>query len=263
MKPDLEFAYAQTRIQARLAAVPAEAEWERLAASRTLSSFLEEARGGSMRDWVRGFSGQSDFHDLEGGLRSLFRENLDMVVRWVPVAWREALSWIRWLTLLPLLAHLQSGRAAPGWVSRDTLLRDWVDADGGLDERHLEDAGAQCLLYSQDDLQKTWIAEWRRRWPRRGREVCQGLDDLTTLLMTHLQTFRQASPASAWRLRRELRERLRLRFRQQTLQPMVPFIYLALVALDLERLRSALISRALFSMLEEPERIEIAGQVAV
>ena len=81
--------------------------------------------------------------------------------------------------------------------------------------------------------------------------------------MTHVQTFRQAAPASAWLLRRELRERLRLRFRQQTLQPLVPFIYLALVALDLERLRSALISRALFSMLEEPEQIEIAGQVAV
>jgi hypothetical protein len=73
VKLDLDFAYAQARIQARFASLPSEAEWQRVAASRSLASFLEEARTGCLRDWVKGFSGQSDVHYLEEGLRSLFR----------------------------------------------------------------------------------------------------------------------------------------------------------------------------------------------
>jgi hypothetical protein len=54
----------------------------------------------------------------------------------------------------------------------------------------------------------------------------------------------------AWSLRRELRERLRLEFHRLPLEPLTAFAFLALVALDLERLRAALMERALFDLRE-------------
>jgi len=246
MKHDLHFAYAQARIQARFAALPPETEWQRLAASRTLVSFLEDARSGSLRDWVKGFSGQSDAHDLEAGIRALHRENLAEVAGWVPEPWRDALVWVRWLEVLPVLAHLRSGGVMPGWAAGDPLAHALSAGDAGQDARLLDDSGALSLLESREDPVAVWIAEWQRRWPPCSREASRALTALRALLMGHLDAFRRAEPESAWSLRRELRERLRLRFHQQMLQPTIPFIYLALTALDLERLRGALVTRALF-----------------
>jgi hypothetical protein len=72
------------------------------------------------------------------------------------------------------------------------------------------------------------------------------LDALAQLLGAHLSAFSGSPPARAWTRRQELRERLRFRFHALALSPAAPFTYLALVALDLERLRRALLDRALF-----------------
>lgn len=260
MTPDLDFAYAQARIQARFAALPPEAEWERLTATRTLASFLEEARSWSLRDWVKGLSSQSDVHDLEAEIRALFRENLEAVARWSPAPWRHAVVWVSWLTRLRLLAHLQAGWAAPGWLARDSAIRGMLDDEGKLDPGYLRDIGAESLVEPDGGLVLAWTREWRRRWPPCTREAKRNLEDLKSLLTAHLDDFRRAQPDSAWRLRKELRERLHLRFHRHPIEPVAPFIFLALVALDLERLRGALISRALFTGQEEAVSSRVAGE---
>jgi hypothetical protein len=246
MTLDLGFAYAQARIQARFAGLPEEGEWQRLAPCRTLASFLEDARSGSLRGWLKGFSSQSDVHDLEAGLRSLYRETLDEVARWVPAPWRPALSWTRWLMHLPLLAHLRAGGEVPEWVEREPDLRVLLAEDGTLDPKRLAGAGIDFLFRAEPELTDAWIEQWRRRWPDCSREATCTLDSLIALFVEHAETFRRISPAAAWSLRGELRERLRLRLHGRVLQSEVPFIYLALMALDLERLRAALVSRVLF-----------------
>jgi hypothetical protein len=259
---DLDFAYAQARIQARFAALPRETDWQRVAASRTLAAFLEDARTGSLREWVKGFSVQSDVHDLEAGIGSLYRDALEAITALAPVPWRKAVSWLRWLPLLPLLAHLQAGGVMPKWAKGDRLLRALLDDEGVLSRQHLEEAGAQCLLQPEQDLLVTWVEEWRRRWPPCSPDASRGLAALRDLLLDHVQAFPKVPTESAWRLRRELRERLRLRFHQQSLQPTIPFIYLALMALDLERLRAALVTRVLFSSGDVPMSPETAGRFA-
>jgi hypothetical protein len=249
---DLDFAYAQARIQGRFSRLPAEDEWQRLAASRTLASFLEEARLGSLRNWIKGFSGQSDVHDLEAGLRSLHRDALEELCGWVPVPWRDALSWTRWLVHLPLLAHLGAGRPMPGWVARDLELRGLLGEDGALDPRRLSNAGLDVLMHAEQGPASAWILQWRRRWPRCGRETSRNLEALTAPLAGQVEGFGRISPTATRALRKELRERLRLSLHRNTLQPSVPFVYLALMSLDLERLRAALVSRALFSPQGEP-----------
>ena len=254
-----ELAYAQARIQARFAALPAEQEWRRLAASRTLASFLEEARAGPLRDWVKGFSDQSDAHDLEAGLRFLYREILDAVVGWVPEAWREAVSWVRWLTLLPLLAHLRTGGAMPVWVAQDPGLRTLLDEGGGSESGAHSEARVQRLLQAGAGEVTVWVDEWHRSWPACNRAISLDLVSLEVLLMDHARTFGRVAPASAWSLREELRKGLCLRLHRRTLQPAVPFIYLALTALDLERLRAALVGRALFADREVARGAAVGG----
>jgi hypothetical protein len=64
-----------------------------------------------------------------------------------------------------------------------------------------------------------------------------------------MRRFAAEGPAQAWERRRELREALRVEFHRELMTPVTPFLYLSLLALDLERLRRALLDRAFFGAL--------------
>jgi hypothetical protein len=184
-------------------------------------------------------------HDLEVGVRVQFRETADELACWVPDPWAPAVRWTRWLTLLPLLEHLARGGSAPGWVRRDSSLARILGEGGTLDTARLGQLGAARLL-GRDDPAAAWLEEWRSRWPRCSRQALSNLGALATLLAEHVSVFREAPPQSAWELRGALSARLRHLFHRRLLQPAGVFIYLVLVALELERLRAELVDRALF-----------------
>lgn len=240
------FGYAQARLQAWYARLPDEDAWARLAAARTLTAFLADARTASFGLWVKGFSRHSDVHDLERGLRMQFRGTVDMAADWVPDAWREAVAWTRWLPGLPLLARLAHGEPAPGWTSRDYLFAGFVDDHGAPRREALTLAGLAPLL-SANDVGTAWLREWRLRWPRCGHDARRALESLIEVLAAHRRLFRSAAPPDAWPARHALRGQLCRRFHRCLLQPATVFIFVALVALDLERLRAELIGRALFA----------------
>ena len=245
MSAGCRFAYAQARVQAQYAELPTEADWRRLSAARTLSGWLEEARSGALKRWVKGFSAHSDSHDLERGVRAQFVETVEQVASYLPRPWHEAVSWCRWLPLLGLFDHLHAGGTLPDWVVRDPRLALLLDDDGGLDPSALASQGIGGLL--QGDAGRAWLAQWRRSWPRCKPAYLEAVDALALRCLTHLRDFREAPPDKAWSLRQGLRERLRFEFHLYLLQPASAFIFLAVVALDLERLRRALLDRALFA----------------
>lgn len=244
------FSYAHARIQARYGDLPGEDDWQRLSGARTLGIFLEEARGGALRSWVKGFSALSDAHDLDQGLRAIWSDGVDEVALWMPQPWRAAVAWLRWLPLLPLLAHGGHGKALPPWVDRDGALRSLRGPDGAIDCGALVAVGAGALAVPPEGLAAAWRVEWRRLWPACDRRLLTNLEHLAALVLRHAQAFAQAGSHAAWALRRELRERLRVDFHRLPLQPATAFAFLALVALDLERLRAALMERALFPLVE-------------
>lgn len=252
------FAYAQTRVQARYAELPGEDAWQRLAAARTLGMFLEEAREGALRSWVKGFSALSDAHDLDRGLRTIWQDEVTQVATWLPAPWRPAVFWLRWLPLLSLLAYAGRGGSLPPWMDRDRTLQGLRRPDGTLDFAAIIAAGAGALLPMKGegaadplrDWGRAWAGEWRHLWPHCDRRFLANMDGLAALIAAHAQAFPQAGGETAWVLRRELRERLRLGFHRLPLQPAAAFSYCALVALDLERLRAALIDRVLFVLPE-------------
>jgi hypothetical protein len=250
MTQAVRFAYAQARIQARFARLPSDADWQQLAGVRGLAGFLEEARAGTLRHWVKPLSGASDSHDIEVGLRTVFREQVAEIAGWLPEPWRDAVRWTRWLVLIPLFERLAEGGGLPDWIARDHDLQELLDASGILDPERVRRAGAGGLLGVGGEPATFWRTEWRRRWPPVKSESRRNLEDLANLLARHLEDFRRDTPENAWALRRLLRARLGHLFHRRPLQPAVVFIYLALVLLDMERLRSELVGRALFAAPE-------------
>lgn len=248
MMTDARFAYGQPRLQARLAALPTDEEWQRLAAARTLAAFIEETRFGALQAWTKGFSPLSGVHDLERGLRAQARELVDEVADWVPVPWRAAVLWTAWVPLLPLFEHLNRGAAMPDWAASDYRLRSLLGDDGALAAEALGREGLSSLLGlpETETVAGRWYQGWRERWPACGREHRNNLEGLARLVARHLADFRRAGADAAWDLRVGLRSRLVGLFHQRLLQPAAVFSYVALALLDLERLRGELIRRSLF-----------------
>ncbi len=252
MNLNRDFSYCQARLQARYATLPDAAEWQRLAGVRTLAAFLEEARLGPLRPWVKRLSATSDALVLERGLRALAAELADEAARWVPGPWRAAVAWTAWLPYLPVFEHLADTarpERPPDWASADPRLRALVSDAGEPDPDALQRAGLRMLCDAPrpDQIPARWADEWRHRWPPDRRGWKHDLEAFTARLAAHLSAFRQADPADAWNLRQALRERLRLQFHQSMPAPVTVHIYLALILLDLERLRAELLRRALFT----------------
>lgn len=242
-------AYAQARIQARLSKLTSDSGWERLGAVRAYSAYLQEARGTPLRSWVAGISPDSGSHEIERVLRGQFRSVVDESRGWAPEAWRPAVDWVRWLAYVPLLDHLRRGDAAPGWARRDPDLRPWLDASGRLRPQGLEGAGALDLLETgqgEGSVARAWGDGWRRRWPPSRKAWASNLERVAGLfeeLLGGADAAQVAGPDG----RGHLRGRFERLFRRLPLEPAALFCYLALVALDLERLRGALTARALFA----------------
>jgi len=243
------FAYVQARIHARYAKLLSDREWQRLAAVRAYSAYLQEVRATALRPWVAGISEVSESHEIERYLRQQFRVTVGEVQAWAPEPWQPAVGWLLWLPDLPLLDHLLEGGNAPSGAERDPCVRTWLDRSGRLEPAALKTAGGGDLLIpvpSGQELGEVWLHAWRRRWGT-CRQVClDNLEQLADQFQAYRAHLTPASTEAARDERQALRDRIRHLFHRSVLQPAGLFAYLALVAIDLERLRGALVTRTLF-----------------
>ena len=226
------FAYAQARIQARFGGLTGESVWQHLHASRTLPGFLAEARLTSLEPWISGLSPHSDARHIEAELDRRLRDLIGDARQWVPSPWRNAVDWTQWLIDLPLLQRLTSDEPPPLGSRFNSLSQLPSDA------RALTDPA---------DPGKSWLLRWRQSWPdpaKRERDELEGLIDLT---LSHDAQSRSTTPTEYPAMQRRFDEQLRYRFRRTTLQPTAVFSWLLLQALELQRLRGALVSRTLFT----------------
>ena len=80
----------------------------------------------------------------------------------------------------------------------------------------------------------------------RRRATTRSSHEVGRALVAHLAAFRDRAVRDGWPLRRTLQARLALLFRRAMLDPAAAFIFLALAALDLERLRGEILRRVAF-----------------
>jgi hypothetical protein len=93
-------------------------------------------------------------------------------------------------------------------------------------------------------LLAAWEAEWRRHWPPLDDEERTALDGLAELVRAHLLRFPSVPVDEATGARQALGARLATAVRRSACQPAALFAYLALFAVDLERLRGEFLLRA-------------------
>jgi len=225
-----DFAYAQARMQSRHGARPGQPAWARLHASVTLATLLDNLRACGLDSWVAGLDPAAGSDEIERFLRERLRERIDEVARWLPAAWAPAFDSVRVLVDLPAMQHLERGGAPLGWMAREAGLQARTPTQARFDRANL--------------ARRRWIDAWRASWPPCAEADAAGLEELVGTIESHLATFARAPPDEAWNLRLALERRLQALFRRHALAPAAAFAHLALLALDLERVRAELVARA-------------------
>jgi len=207
--------YAQARLGARYGGRPDEAAWRTIGVIRDFPALLDATRQGPFRRWVAGIAPDADAHAIEAAMRSSWNALCDEVCSWMPAEWQPAVQCARALVDLPIAAYLARGEPRLAWMS------DYPKPGPNADPDALGQLAA-------------WRDEWQRRVPAPARRD-PTLRELGRLL-------RSSS-------RRELGARLPLVYRRALLEPSAAFVFLALSALDMERLRGELLRRVLFPRL--------------
>jgi len=240
--------YVQARISARFGNRPDEIAWRKLAHVRELPALFDVARNSAFRTWVGGISATSTPHEIEARLRELWHAHVAEVAGWVDDDWRDAVLWFGVLPELPLIACLARRGPVPGFIRDDVRYRDFVEGAGAA--RRMPQ-GADTLAPLSDAsgdparIAALWRAEWDRRMPRRGDTAL--LHELVRAGLAHLAAFREPALTDGWPQRRAFESRLTALFRRAVGDLAAVFVYLTLVALDLERLRGELLRRAAFA----------------
>lgn len=258
--------YAHARLLARHGQRPDEAAWRRLETLREIAPLLDVARSTGLRPFLVGIGAETPVHQVEATLRGHWRALVQEVAAWMPAAWQPSIAWCAVWPDLAWLQHLARGAEPAPWMLDDALWRDLAaaPAPGRAAELSAGPWGALALAWPVPHaLAQAWRDEWLRRLPKAGGDdgddgntagspASDTLAQLVRTLNEHGHAFAQAHPSQGWLQRSALRTRLTLLLRRATLDPAAAFIYLALCALDLERLRAQLLPRLLFRQAAQP-----------
>jgi hypothetical protein len=244
--------YALTRVQAQYGRRLAAGDWRRLEATHGLGPYLEGARSTSLAPWVSSLDRHRDAHVMERSLRLTWHRYVNAVAAWHPRRWQPWLAWLEWLPTLPFVARLARPEPAPAWLVADSSIG--AVARGTPAERLAALEGTALAPFApaitgQVPAGELWVAHWQQLRPP--------ADALTEQFMTAAcavvqQQARQLATddADVATLRNRLQERLTRLFRTAAGTVVATLCYLGLMALDVERLRGGLTTRALFTTNE-------------
>lgn len=261
----LPLEYAQARLQARYGQRGDEPFWTQFRGARSFGAALEALRASPLRRWVTAIPADASADEVELRLRAELRACVAEVAGWMPDEWHPALLWTAHLVDLPAVARLASGEPPLPWMKRDPVLQHYAEGDAdarraalrngplgavvrAVEAQAAESAGRRAPAV-EAVARTVWLDAWRRRWPDRTGDDALALEELVRLFARHLPRFAELGSEEAWALRRDLETRVEVRFRRHALTPVAAFAYLALVALDLERLRGQLVMRAAFNVV--------------
>jgi hypothetical protein len=239
-------------MQARFGERPSPAAWQRLAAIDESGAFLEAAGRAGLRRWVAGLDADMDLHSIEISLRERLRHLIRETAQWLPLPWREPMLWTSHLAQLPALAHVARGGEPHAWMREDPAIGVYLrEQPPGPGVAVLTAAQRETLFASQPDAGAqpalhaallAWHDMWVETWPPRSHGERASVVPVFETVVGHLQGLHKlASPERVPAVRAALEQQLRRLFRAGTLLPGAAFAYVALLALDLERVRAMLV----------------------
>jgi hypothetical protein len=241
-------AYAQARIQSRYGRRADAGVWLKLHNIHDLGSYLQAAQQMPLRHWVLGLGLGHSSHEIELTLRHKYRSHVDEVANWMPIEWKQSLRWIKRLVDLPVLQYLVEGGEPLAWMRSDPEIANFIADDPRLCLQAIRQAGNGVMVDSwqkNGSILKGWLSQWNDLRPESGLQN-QGIERLERLLHEQMQAqskHQQGTPATDYDI---ISERLRLIYRRYAFLPAAVFAYLAMVAVDIHRLRNDLMQRLYF-----------------
>ena len=266
----LTLEYANARVAARLGQRPDERLWSQLRSARSLPALLEAMRASVAASMVSGVPAGGDADAVELAFRQQLRTRIAEVAAWSPAEWRPAVTYTAQLVDLPALLHLLGDERPPPWIAADPLLAPYALATLAQRSAALSDSplGALVAAVERDaaahaagewsvrralrsrstaalhPLLRAWHAGWRARWPAMDEEHRTEVEQVVRAIRSHLQRFPSTPPDDAGAERVTLAGRLATLVRRHATRPASLFAYIALFALDLERVRGEFATRA-------------------
>ena len=264
----LPIEYGCARVAARLSQRPDDRLWHRLQSARSVPALLEAIRATDVAAAVSGVPLAGDADAIELAFRQQLRTRVDEVASWAPDDWRGPVLAVRQLVDLPAVVALAGEEAPPKWMVDDPVLAPWTGGNRAARRAALLQGPWGPLIATLDAPPSTtpkprvrkqpasagpaplhravdaWTEGWIATWPRRPEAAAQALMQLTQSLRRHLQQFAALAVERAGAARQDLATWLAARVHRLGVQPATLFAYLALSALDLERLRGEFVLRA-------------------
>ena len=246
----IDFAYAQARAQARLGERLSETGWRVLESTLGLPHYLASVRNTALASLVQHFSTTVSTHTVERTLRDDWRAEVAAVRRWVPESWSSAVAWCAWLPYLDALAWLMRGQTALAWMQADTALAAVALNDLAARQAAIASSpfGELAKGDPRESLRTRWFECWTGLRPQTDAEAEADLELLVAGVERYLAANqpRGMSPGKRHDARKRLDALAMGLVHRRAEEPVAIFCYLALVALDLQRLRDGILRRALF-----------------
>jgi hypothetical protein len=223
------FEYGLARLHARLAWRASEPTWQRLHAARSLPALLDVARGTTLAPYVAGVAANATLLQIDLAFQTQLRSRIDEVAGWMPAAWQPAARWIATLLDLPAQLHKQNtGSSSDQPISAPAPA---AAAEHGPHNARPAPVRQRALLHP---ALAVWLHAWQQRWPT----VCPALQAWSQRLAADFTALAAADPVTAPGLREQMAMRLASDLHARSAAPQIaPFAFLALLALDLKRLR--------------------------
>lgn len=254
----LSLEYVGVRAAARLAWRPDAALWRRLHAARDLRALLDVARAAPVGAYISGVAPRADCNEIDLAFRAQWRARVDERAGFSPARWRAALRWCAHLADLSAVAHLWSRPGLP-WMAADPVLAPYAQPAASIAaQRARLRTGVLAPLgntLARDAVSTSararpgpaaglppvlaaWLSEWQRRWPPTRAAAGTALPALRDELLAHRARFAHLPVTDTTAARDALAARLLAHVHADPAQPLALFAGLALLALDLERLRA-------------------------
>jgi len=247
------WSYVQARLQARHGDRLQEPDWRAIEAARSIEQFMERVRASSLRRFTEHVNARMSSHAVERALRDAWRRYVAELAGWVPEEWRQAVLWASLFPDLPVIDGLRASEA-PTWIEPDPEFAALAKTDQtarGVRPAALLVAGLAASGTREETLAARWYAHWRTLWPRHPA-AGRALREIAVAINAHVARLDGAGPhETSARYRGELATALTRLFRRHDGAPAALFCHLALVVLDLERLRGGLVHRSLFAPAAE------------
>ncbi len=249
----LQYAEAQARIRARLAALPTINHWKQIADASDLDNLIERMRSAGLSHWLMSLPRAPDAVTVERALFDALTDLVASIGRMLPRRWQGVRRWMEIGIGVRSVADLLSPQQLEIPAGLDATLRPIAKLPRDQRLAALQTTRFHSYVDRDEPPLECWLREFENRCPAlRGTERYM-IHRITASIRRHHAQIREwreriqhgeqtAQPAVQWRLRGDLELELRNLLSGDPFHAGLILIYGLLELIQYERCRALLIA---------------------